>query len=186
MSEKTTAKASNKKKKLPNKSLFSKKTKNRKTSQSNQRRKASHSNAKSKRATSPEPKLQSKTRNHSNNQRQSLRLSGKSPEIKLPDYVPSITRSGKKRIYEEPKSKSTNAPLIYTIDDEEVSHPTSKIQVKEEPKSEVISRSRSPSPSTYRKNIEVFFVCQCCNEKYESVEQVKVHIRTHFPNCATN
>ncbi|XP_065203748.1 uncharacterized protein LOC135833868 isoform X2 [Planococcus citri] len=163
--------------------------------QNNQRCKETHSDVIPRRTISTEPKPQSKIRNNERlspqskircNKRLSLRTSGKSPEVKVPDYEPLVTRSGKKRLFEESKDKSIGAPPVYTIDDAETSRRTSKTSIKKEPEVDEIPRPHSPPPSAYRKNIEVLFVCQCCDKKYASVEHVKAHIRTHFPNCATN
>lgn len=37
-----------------------------------------------------------------------------------------------------------------------------------------------------RKTVDVWFECQCCNQKYYLIENAKQHVRTHFPNCLTN
>lgn len=37
-----------------------------------------------------------------------------------------------------------------------------------------------------RRTVDVWFECQCCNQKYYLIENAKQHVRTHFPNCLTN
>lgn len=137
--------------------------------------------------TNHQKKKQPCNLNNQKNKRQSLRLSGKSPEIKLVDELPYTTRSGKKRVYEEPKSKAVNGHLSRSCSTKD---PNSTNlfggNLKKEPENEVKTRIRSSSPSTFKKHIDFMYVCQCCDQKYLLLEQIKAHVRTHFPNIATN
>lgn len=136
----------------------------------------------SRKAEKSQSKNQIHNANQASNKRHSLRLSGKSPEVTPVEELSFKTRSGKKRVYEESRSRAiSNDKSEYRR-----LHNSSKISVKTEPDSEIEERPRSPSPSKYRKNIDVMYVCVCCKQKYLSLEHVKRHIKIHFPNSVVS